>query len=185
MPRPPKAKTFVNNMIERHGTSDLLEIMVSEVNQGNYANAEKVFGHLDAAQANSPKTVIYRMRALAALGNSSALKAYVSSHNINDGEFLLARARIAYQASRISEARELLDRALKSPRQFMGSAKLRQDVYYYQALCSSSAFDAEPSEACYKAALDAWWQVRNEMRASPEHQYNKKAGAKPLNLTGS
>ncbi len=171
----PKPRSFIDNMIERHGTTDLLEIMVTEVNHGNYLNAYNVYDALPTADAQSGKGVIYRMRTLSALGKTSELQRFLSSHTVDDGEFHLAKAKLAHQQGRVSEAQVLLDRALTSPRQFTESAKLRQEVYYYKALCTTSVFDASPTETSYKNALDAWWQVRNELRSSPNHKYNQKA----------
>jgi serine/threonine protein kinase len=176
-PKPPKEKSFIDKMVERHGTSDLLEIMVSEVNHGNYLNASLVFKSLSAEQAAEPKAVIYQMRTLSALGKTSDLRRYLSSQSVDDAEYYLEKAKLAYSRKNISQAQQLLDRAIRSPRQFIDSNKLRNDIYYYKALCATAAFDAAPSEATYKSALDAWWQVRNELRTSPTHKYNKKAAS--------
>ncbi|MBD3391112.1 MAG: protein kinase [Chitinivibrionales bacterium] len=170
-----KPKTFTEKMTERHGTDDLLEIMVAEAGRGNHLNASMVYKQMPAGLARSTKAVIYNMRALAALGNTAELERFLASHAVDDAEVHLQEAKVAFRKSRYAEAEQLLDRALRSPRQFIDSDKLRRDVYYYKALCATAAFDRQPSEHNYKSALDAWFQVRTELRSSPEHAYNKKA----------
>jgi hypothetical protein len=57
----------------------------------------------------------------------------------------------------------------------MDYEQLKREAHYYQALCATAAFDAAPSESTYKAALDAWYQVRSALRGDPGHRYNQRA----------
>jgi serine/threonine-protein kinase len=174
-PLKPKFKTFAQTLIEKHGTNDLLDILVTEFTSGNFLNASNLYKELPAQQANSPKALIYEMRTLSTLGRSAELAQFLSRCTLDDGEILLEKAKAAFGRGNISDAQQLLDASLKSPRQFMDSDNLRQEVYYYRAQCATAVFDAVPSEASYKNALGAWWQVRNELRSSPNHRYNQKA----------
>jgi hypothetical protein len=134
-----------------------------------------VFKILPEAQRNTPRAIIYYMRTLSSLGETAKLRTLLSSRVVDDGEFYLEQAKLAYGQSKIQEAERLLDKGLGSPRQFMDSEKLRVEIQYYKALCATSMFDSSPGEATYKNALDMWWQVKNSLRSSPNHRYNLKA----------
>jgi serine/threonine protein kinase len=168
-------KSFADMMIERHGTSDLMEILVAEYNHGNFLNASNAFKQLPPGQAKTPRAVVYNMRTLSALGLNDELRSILSKCTVQDGEVYLEKAKQAYRDGRINQAAGFLDEGLRSPRLFMDSDKLRCEIYFYKALCVTSKFDAGPTEVSYKDALDAWWLVRNELRSSPAHKYNKTA----------
>jgi len=174
-PAPRQQKSFADMMMERHGTNDMLEIMVAEYNRGNFLNASNAFKMLSADQAQAPKAIIYNMRTLSALGQTAQLRQLLTSTTLSDGEVYLEKAKLAYHDGRVSEAVRLLEESLRSPRLYMDSEKLRREIYYYHALCATAHFDANPTESSYKGALDAWWQVRNELRTSPAHKYNQTA----------
>ncbi len=174
-PEPKKPKSLIEKLEDKYDTDNLVEIMAKELKGRDYKNVLKVYDNLSSEQAGSNKALIFKLRALTGLGNQSLLSSFIASRFIDDAEFHLAKARLAYSRRSITETKSALDKSLKSPREFMDYDKLKQEVYYYQALCETVEFDANPSEDKWKSAIGAWHQLKSEMRTNPNHRYYKKA----------
>ncbi|MBD3314406.1 MAG: protein kinase [Chitinivibrionales bacterium] len=174
-PQPPEPKSFIEKTIEKHGTENLVVIMRKKLRAGNFREALRVYDHLPENEKDNTKAVIYKLRALGELKDMENLASFLAEVSIDDGEVHLARAKLAYQRGNYAQARTHLARSLSSPRAFMDYEQLEREVKYYQALCATAEFDATPSESSYKAALDAWYQVRSNLRDDPGHRHNQRA----------
>lgn len=172
-PPPPEPKSFVDKMREKHGTADLLTIAKNEVRAGNHAAALEVYEQLPKDQQGSTEALLYKMRALEASGSKAGLAAFVNATTIQDGEYYLVRARLAYESGRHTQALGLLERSLKAPRLLIDYEKLKREVGYYRAMCATALFDREPTEEHYRSAMEQWWQLKSLLRADPNHAYNK------------
>lgn len=141
----------------------------------NYKNILYIYDHLTAEQSKSGQALIFKLRALDGLGNKSMAALFLKTASLNDGEFYLAKAELAYSNRDFEECRKLLKQSLTLPHALLDYEVLKREAFYYTALCTTALFDSEPNEQKYKEALDAWWQLRTVLRSNPQHPYNKKA----------
>jgi serine/threonine-protein kinase len=169
--------SLVASLQEKYGTADGLVIMEKELSAKNYQNVLAVYDMLPKELARAPKAVILKMRVLAATGSLGRLSQLLEGNSINDGEFVLEKAKFAFRNQKYDECKRLLSRSLTLPHAFVDYDMLKQEVSYYTALCVTAQFDANPTDKAYKEALDAWWQLRNTLRNNPDHEYNKEAEA--------
>lgn len=170
-----KKATIMEEMYEKYGTEDLMEILSKEIGARNFQNALKIYDRLSKEQAFSKAALIMKLRALIGTGNGAAVSEFLSRNSINESEFFLAKAKLAYQRKEIAQAQQYLDQSLKAPRELMDYERLKQEVCYYRALCATRLFDMSPSEKTWNDASGAWYQLKNEMRAKRSHAYYKKA----------
>jgi tetratricopeptide (TPR) repeat protein len=160
---------------EKYGTDDFLVIMEKELKAKNYQNILGLYDMLPKEQAHSMQALIYKMRALEKTQNLGRLAQFLESNTISDGEFLLAKAKFSFNNQRYDECKRLLAQCMNLPHAYIDYDVLKQEVYYYSALCITAQFDASPTEQNYKEALDSWWQLRTALKPNPDHEYNKKA----------
>ena len=176
--KPPSStqpKSLLEALIEKHGTNDLAAILTFEYQAKNYKTVAEVFGHLSADQKSSAETIIYTMRSLEALGDNRALTAFLKKYPIDDSEYYLTLARLAWAGKDFKATAQYLDQSLGAPRKFIEYDKLKQETAYYRALCATAEFDANPSEVAWKTATGAWFEVKSQMRILQAHPYYKKA----------
>jgi hypothetical protein len=180
-PRAPKVNKgpapdlFVAELKQMYGTDDLADIFVREVKTGHYPEALKVFGMLSLGQKESKPVVLFRLRTLEATGGQNAVAQVVAMQSIDDGEFYLARARQYYREGNTAKCLAFLDLSGKTRCEFLSPATLRQEALYYRALCYSREFDSHPSKMTMQTALDSWFEVKLQFRATPEHNHFRKA----------
>jgi Serine/threonine protein kinase len=168
-------KTIIESLREKYGTDDTIAIMQKELRTKNYQNVLHVFENLTTGQTKAVQAHILKLRALDGLGNKSMLASYLATAVFNDGEFYLAKAKLAYSNRNFEDCRKLLRQSLTLPHALMDYETLKRESFYFTALCATALFDSEPNEQKYKEALDAWWELRTALRSNPNHPYNKKA----------
>lgn len=173
----PQARSFVQELTDQYATADLASIFVSEVKKNNYLSAIRLYDSLSADQTAAKNVQIYYLRALKGAAKHSALNRFIAQNHIADGEFLLVKAMQAYKSGNYKKSLALLEESLSTPRQFSDPEMFKREVQYYKALCETAIFDKSPTDESYKNALDAWWQLRMELRSVPDHMYNKRAEA--------
>jgi serine/threonine-protein kinase len=173
--RPSKPASLLESLQEKYGTPDILVIMEKELKERNYLDVLGLYDELSKDQARTTQAEIYKLRALQKTGNQASLAQFVEGATVNDGEFLLEKARLSFRNRNYPECKRLLSQCLNLPHAFIDYDLLKQEVYYYTALCATAQFDASPKEQTYKEALDSWWQLRTALRSNPDHEYNKKA----------
>ncbi len=154
-----KKPPLVTRLSKQYGTADIMNIIEREYSAGHLSTAFKLFQHLPSSQANQSRAKIYKMRLLQRLGRTKELANFLSTNEINDGEFLLAKAKFAYNLGQITKARLLLQNSLNAPKQFIDYNTLKQEVYHYKALCASKSFYNNPTEQSYLKALEEWRNV--------------------------
>jgi serine/threonine protein kinase len=174
---PSKPEALLATLSEKYGTNDELVMMERELAAKNYQNVLGLYDVLPAELARTPKALMLKMRVLVNTGSLGRLAQFLGSNSINDGEFVLEKAKFAFRNRNYAECRRLLAQCLGLPHAFVDYDVLKQDACYYTALCASAEFDANPTDQTYKEALDAWWQLKNALRSDPDHEYNKKAAS--------
>jgi hypothetical protein len=161
----------------KYGTNDVLEIAGKELTARNFSNVIRVCDGLPPDLARSSRAIILKMHAIEGVGTISLLANFFQSTYVNDGEYLLGKAKFSYRKKDLEASEKLLTQSLKTPHAFIEYELLKREVYYYTGLCATARFDANPSDLTYKNALDAWWQLRTMLRSDPGNEYNVRANA--------
>jgi serine/threonine protein kinase len=172
---PPNVRSLAQLLNSRYGEADALAAMASELSRGDFRAVGEIYQLLPPGQADQPQAVASQLRALMGLRDRRGIQQLIGRHSLNDAIYFLAQAQVAYADGRTTEANQLLEKCLQVPCQYMASDVLRIEVLYLQALCVSAAFERGPGESTYKEALDAWWELRNELRSKPNHPYETEA----------
>jgi serine/threonine protein kinase len=172
-----RKKSLIELLKEKYSINDTLAIMEKEWNAKNFDNVLSLYGFLSKEQARLGLPIILTLRSLDALDDKVRLVAFIEKNDLNDGEFYLAKAKLALRNRNLPGAKLMLEVSLSSPHAFIDYDNLKREVYFLAALVATAEFDNTPDEHNYKAALDAWWLVKSILRSAPEHDYNKKAAA--------
>ena len=170
----PNKLPLVNRLSKQYGTADVMELIEREYNAGHLATAYKLYNYLPSSQARQSRAKIYKMRLLQRLGRTKELAKFLSTNNINDGEFMLAKAKFAYNLGQITKAKLLLQNSLNAPKQFIDYTILKQEVYHYKALCASKSFYNNPTEESYLKALEEWRNVGALFSSNKSHPLFQK-----------
>ncbi|MFC1476405.1 protein kinase [Fibrobacterota bacterium] len=171
---PPEKLPLLSRLSKKYGTADVMTIIEREYSAGHFKTALMLYQHLPSSRANQSRAKIYKMRLLQRLGRSKELTNFLSKNDINDGEFLLAKAKFAYKLGQITKARLLLQNSLNAPKQFIDYTTLKQEVYYYKALCASKSFYRNPTEESYLKALEEWRDVGSLFSSNKNHPLFKE-----------
>ena len=172
-----RAKPFLESLKAEYSADNNLAIMEKALQAKNCSTVLAVYDLLNQEQALSSQALIFKLRALDCIGDREQVATFLENTNLNDGEFYLSKAKLAYANKNIPGCRLMLEICLTSPHALIDSDVLKREVYYYGALCATALFDAQPGEQSYKDALDAWWQLKSLLRSEPDHEYNKKAAS--------
>jgi serine/threonine protein kinase len=165
----------IDELRNQYGTSDLLELFVKEIKLSKYQEASLVYGSMTAEQQQSKIGVLYRIRMLEALGDTKSLDHLLQTASIDDGEFYFAQAKYFFRTGNLEKCLYFLDASSKSRCDVINPVAIQQNILYYRALCYSREFDDHPGRATMKNALDAWFEVKLLLKATPEHNYFQKA----------
>ena len=172
--RAASSESPVDDLKNQYGTSDPLELFVKTVRMGRYGDAQTVYTTL-TAQQQSRQAVLCRLRMLDARGDAQGIKNVFQISSVDDGEFYLAEAKFLFGMGNLEKCLYFLDASSKTRSELMSPVAVKQDVLYYRALCYSMEFDDHPGQATMKNALDAWFEVKLQLRATPESNYYQKA----------
>ncbi|MBN1307922.1 MAG: serine/threonine protein kinase, partial [Chitinispirillaceae bacterium] len=175
---------LLDRLRERYTTGDLLTIFTKEVQQRHYQDALKVFEALPAAEAASARAVVYRIRALRALGKTAALRSALADCTIEDGEIHLERARLAFGDNNVSATLAHLKSCERAPSAFMESGALRLERLCLEARCAGLKFSGDRSEESRRFALDRWYEVKSELRTARDHPYFREAEVQMQRIAG-
>ncbi len=180
-PEPPPSKpavtqlSFVEALKDKHATNDLLQILNAEVRSRNYETALKLFKRLSPENARTKRALVLKLRALEKSNRRAALNKFLNETDIEEAEVLIAKAKQAVSQGKASRAKTFLERASRTPAEFLSYEMISREVFFYKAVCATMSFDAQPVEKSWKEALGAWYLVKREMRNEPGHEYFRKA----------
>jgi len=170
-----KPASVFESLKSKYETDDPVEIMAKELAARNYSNVVRLHDGLPPDLAKSTHATILRMHAIEGLGALPLLADFFQSTFVNDGEYLLGKAKYSYKKKDFDASEKLLAQSLRTPHAFIEYEILKREVYYYVALCATARFDGNPSDQTYKKALDAWWQLRTTLKSDPGNEYNTRA----------
>ncbi len=170
-----RQKSLIESLQAKYASNDTLAIMEKEWRANNFNAVLAIYDRLPKDQARSGQAIILALRSLDGLNDKERLAAFIEGNDLNDGEFYLAKAKLALRNRNLPGAKLMLEVSLSSPHAFIDYDNLKREVYFFAALVASAEFDNSPSEHAYKSAVDAWWLVKSILRSAPEHDYNKKA----------
>jgi tetratricopeptide (TPR) repeat protein len=147
------------------------EMFEKEVESGNFENALQLFRKVPKEAAEQKNAQLLLLRALYGLGRVAEAGALITTHNIDDGEFYLIKAKYLVRRGDCDQSMNLLEKSLAVHARYLDADVIRRDYLYCRATCLSRRFDQNPSLENRKTALDAWFEVKNAVRRFPSHQY--------------
>jgi serine/threonine protein kinase len=167
--------SFIDEVKNKYGTDDLLEIFVKLIKLSKYDDALKLYEYIPQEIQNTKTFILYKIRLMQAINNIDELKTIFLEKDINDCEFYLAKAKYFYKLNDINKCLANIELATKYPCELLDQTTFRQEILYYKALCYSKEFDSNPDKTNMKKALDTWFEVKSIFRAMPDHKYYKEA----------
>lgn len=159
---------------ERYAEIDLVDIMETALIQKKYSDVLKAYNELPAGRAAEIRPIIFKARALK-LSQSRDYARFLNSVKTDEAEILLEKARLAASKLDATNAEDILKKAEKASRELISYEDLTREIYFLKASCSTIEFDSDPTEYRWKAALEAWYLVKREMRTEMNHEYYRKA----------
>ncbi len=172
---PIEEKTFIDTCIEKYGTENLMDVLVKAERAKEYPDMLRVYEKLPENAKEMKKVLMHKLHALSGLKKKGELNTFLNNHIIEDGEYYLEKAKQAFNSNNLVETENYLALSLRTPSEFIDRDVLKQEVYYYRALCATERFDKEPSEENYKNTLGSWHQLKAELKNDQQHFYYKKA----------
>jgi hypothetical protein len=161
-------------LYQKHATRDLIQIMKNELNAGNYSKALMVYDSMPPGLSSSTPAILLKIRVLTKQ-NSKSLPAFLETVSVKEAEIFLTKAKNALQHGNITASEQFLTLAESSQREFISYENLIQECYYLKAQCATSKFDQNSNEQNWKKAIEAWYNVKKELRSQPSHDYFKSA----------
>lgn len=168
-PPPRRNPTLLQRMAAKHGTSDVLALVQAEYGEKNYRNALRLYRHMPQKQAREVKAQLTRLHVLQDYGNRKKLVNFLLSQDIDDGEFYIEKALHFCRTGSIEKARRYYDKSMKTPGRYADPAELKRSRLYCKARIATAVFNDEPSATNKKNAMDSWYEIKLQLRTSPDH----------------
>jgi len=172
-PKPAK-QTKVDQLKTRYDTDNVLLIIHKELQAKNYEEAKSLMSTIDEATMNTLRAQVLKARLLE-FTDYKQFTIYILSNTSRETELLIDKARVMLDRSNLESAEQFLESASTSPREIMTPDQASNKILFYTALIKSKRFDNYPDENTWKKALEAWYNVKRELRLDPSHEYFKKA----------
>jgi tetratricopeptide (TPR) repeat protein len=172
--KPAKPADLVKQLEQQYGTKNIIELFEMEYRAGHLETALDLFNRMTPAQAEKPRSKIYKLRILRKLKRNKELCDFLDGNLVNDGEFVLAKGQLAYKRDQVVKAKILLNKALNIPINYSDYNNIKQQVYYYKALCGSKLFYSKPNERNYLKALEEWRDLGALFSNNKDHSYYKR-----------
>jgi serine/threonine protein kinase len=170
----PVTQTKVDQLKTRYDTDDLLLIVLKELQAKNYDDAKSIMSNIDETTMNTVRAQVLKARLLE-FTDYKQFTIFILSNTSREAEILIDKARIMLDRSSLESAEQFLESASTSPREIMTLEQASRKILFYSALVKSKRFDNYPDENTWKKALEAWYNVKRELRLDPSHEYFKKA----------
>lgn len=110
---------------------------------------------------------LQEIRAKYAQGDRGALGTIFGEDPIQDGEYFLWMARYLLDSGKWQQALSVAKKALTTPSLALSEDQLRKDFFYVRGKCLSFAYNAEPGTTRGTTAMEAWYDVKYQLKASP------------------
>lgn len=170
----PGKQTKVDQLKTTYDTDNLLQIVLKEIQAKNYEDAKSVMSNIDEATMNTQRAQVLKARLLE-FTDYKQFTIFILSNTYREAEILIDKARIMLDRNNLESAEQFLESASTSPREIITSDQVSNKILFYTALVKSKRFDNYPDENTWKKALEAWYNVKRELRLDPSHEYFKKA----------
>jgi serine/threonine protein kinase len=158
-----------------YATDDLGIIIERELESKHYQNVLQIYDTIISNGAAGPRAVMCRLRALRHLNDRVGIRKMLSENSVQDGEFILEKARMKFNEEDAGSALELLKECGRTPAAFVDSKQFRLEYLYLTAKCKSRQFDQMMDVEHKNQALDAWFNVKSELQTAQDHNYFKDA----------
>lgn len=166
--------TNVDQLKTKYDTDDLLLLVLKEIQAKNYEDAKSVMSNIDESTMSTQRAQVIKARLLE-FTDYKQFTIFILSNTSREAEILIGKARIMLDRNNLESAEQFLESASTSPREIMTLEQASNKILYYTALVKSKRFDNYPDENTWKKALEAWYNVKRELRLDPSHDYFKKA----------
>ncbi len=101
-------------------------------------------------------------------GDLAGLGSIFAKPALDDGEYYLLMARYLCETGEWRKALPLVEKARTVPARALTGEKMTEEYLFYKAKCLDAAFGPEPTPARGAAAMEAWYDVKNQFRGSPQ-----------------
>ncbi len=170
----PVKETNVDQLKTRYDTKDILLIILKELQAKNYTEAASLMSNIDETTMQTQRAQVLKARLLE-FTDYKQFTIFILSNTSRETEILIDKARIMLDRGNLESAEQFLESASTSPREIITLEQASNKILYYSALVKSKRFDNYPDENTWKKALEAWYNVKRELRLDPSHEYFKKA----------
>ncbi|HEX2959418.1 MAG TPA: serine/threonine-protein kinase [Chitinispirillaceae bacterium] len=177
------AVSLYDSLRVNYATDDLTFIIERELQSKKYNHVLLLYDTIISRGPADPKVVMCKLRALRQLNNRVGIRKLLSEHNVQDGEFILEKARMKYNEEDITSALELLKECSRTPAAFIDGKQFRLEYLYLAAKCKSKQFDMNPDVEHKNEALGAWFDLKAELQTSQDHSYFKNAEKEMQRIT--
>jgi hypothetical protein len=165
----------IDQLKEKYATSDLLEIMRKEWEAGEAERVLLIYQHLLDAHSRPVRAILYAIRAYKKLGKTKELAALFSDRQVNDGEFYIEKASCLRAAGELDAAAAAARQASIAPVLLLDQQVFQENLLHLTAILVTAQFDANPSDDSRRLAMEAWYNVKSRLRASPDHPQYRQA----------
>jgi hypothetical protein len=125
----------------------------------------------------SADSILLEIRQQYARGDIARVGELLGGDTIQDGEYFLWLSRYLCDAGRWKDALPMEERALRTPARMMSAGQLKNECGFSRAKSLTAAFREDPSPANGKNAMEAWYDVKLQLRQTPgdaHYQYADK-----------
>lgn len=158
-----------------YATDDLNFIIERELDSKRYQHVLLLYDTIVSRGPAESRAILCKMRALRYLNDRAGIRKLLSENSVQDGEFILEKARMKFNEEDIVSALELLKECSHTPAAFIDGKQFRLEYLYLTAKCKSKQFDQSMDAEHKSQALDAWFDVKAELQTSQDHGYFKDA----------
>jgi serine/threonine protein kinase len=158
-----------------YATEDLNLIVERELESKRYQHVLTLYDTIVSRGPAESRVVMCKLRALRYLNDRDGIRKLLSENSVQDGEFILEKARMKFNEDDMTSALELLQECSRTPAAFIDGKQFRLEYLYLTAKCKSKQFDQAMDAEHKSQALDAWFEVKAELQTSQDHGYFKEA----------
>ncbi len=167
--------SLIDSLRLNYATDDLNLIIERELESKKYHHVLQIYDTILSRGPADSKVVMCKLRALRYLNDHAGIRKMLTQNSVQDGEFILEKARMKYNEDNIGAALELLKECRQTPAAFIDGKQFRLEYLYLTAKCKSKQFDLMADADHKSQALDAWYDIKSELQTAQDHSYFKDA----------
>jgi hypothetical protein len=175
--------SFIDSLRASYGTEDLGIIIERTLESRAYTRVLQIFDTIASKGAVSDRVWICKARALRFLNDKTILRKVLTENDIQDGEFILEKARMRYNDGKSAECLDLLAVCSRTPAKYTDGKMFRLECLYLTAKCKSALFDQFSDVKNKNDALGSWFDVKAELQTAQDHKYFKEAESEMQRIT--